>query len=286
MKLRYRNRGVSRILSGGWTPGLSSLIFVLLALGLFAFSAIRPDSLQTLRSRTTDLFAPVLSYIDRPIQGAADYVRAISGLASLQDENVRLQQENVRLREWYQTAVMLKSENESLHRLLNISLPPDKTYITARVIGDSGNTYARTVLVLAGQQDGVQKGQAVLTGDGVIGRVIEAGNNSARVLLMTDINSRIPVRLEGTEDNAILGGSNADLPELLYLPPGSAVREGARIITSGLGGFFPYGLPVGEAVKAAGGRWAVRPFADVSHMTFVRIVNNGGDPRLHEGGLQ
>ena len=157
MKLRYRNRGFSRVLSGGWSPGLSSLVFILLALGLFVFSAVRPDGLAGLRSRTTDLFAPVLSAINRPVQVTTDYVRAISGLAALQEENTRLLQENARLREWYQTATALKSENESLHKLLNIKLPPDQTFVTARVIGDSGNAYVRTVLVMAGQQDGVRK---------------------------------------------------------------------------------------------------------------------------------
>jgi rod shape-determining protein MreC len=285
LKLRYRNKGISRVLSGGWSPGLSSLVFILLALGLFVFSAVRPDGLQGLRSRTTDLFAPVLSAINRPVQVTTDYVRAISGLAALQEENTRLLQENARLREWYQTATALKSENESLHKLLNIKLPPDQTFVTARVIGDSGNAYVRTVLVMAGQQDGVRKGQAVLAGDGVIGRVIEAGKSASRVLLMTDLNSRIPVQVEGSEDNAILGGANTDLPELVYLPAASAIKRGSRIITSGHGGLFPYGLPVGEAVKAANGRWAVRPYADSEHITFVRIVNGGGDPRLHEGGL-
>lgn len=285
MKLRYRNKGISRVLSGGWSPGLSSLVFILLALGLFAFSAIRPDGLAGLRSRTTDLFAPVLSAINRPVQVTTDYVRAISGLAALQEENTRLLQENARLREWYQTATALKSENESLHKLLNIKLPPDQTFVTARVIGDSGNAYVRTVLVMAGQQDGVRKGQAVLAGDGVIGRVIEAGKSASRVLLMTDLNSRIPVQVEGSEDNAILGGTNTDLPELVYLPSGSTIKKGSRIITSGHGGLFPYGLPVGEAVKGTNGRWAVRPYADSEHITFVRIVNGGGDPRLHEGGL-
>ncbi len=283
MKLRYQNKGISRVLTGGWTPTLSSLLFVFLALGLFTFSSVRPDSLQSVRTRTTDFFAPVLSTVNRPVQVAADYVRAVSGLATLQEENARLAAENAKLREWYQTAVMLKSENESLHKLLNISLPPDKSFVTARVIGDSGNDYVRSVLVLAGTQDGVMKGQAAVAGDGVVGRVIESGKKTARVLLMTDLNSRIPVLVEGTEINAVLGGANSDLPELLFLPRGKKIREGARVITSGYGGMFPYGLPVGEAVKGKNGRWFVRTFADAAHLTFVRIVNNGGDPRLHEG---
>jgi rod shape-determining protein MreC len=284
LKLRHRNRGISRILSQGWNPGLSSLVFLLLALGLFAFSVIRPDGMQGLRARTTDLLAPVLAAIDRPIQATAGYFRGVTGLATLQEENARLLKENTRLREWYQTAISLKAENQSLHRMLNIRLPPDKTFVTAQVIGDSGNDYVRTVLVLAGTQDGVQKGQAVLAGDGVIGRVVEAGRKASRVLLMTDINSRIPVVVEGGDENASIAGNNTELPELIHLPPGSVIKKGARVLTSGHGGMFPYGLPVGVAFKS-NGRWMVRPFADADHLTFVRIVNSGGDPRLHEGGL-
>lgn len=279
MKLRRRNKGIARILSlGTWRTGLSSLFFLVAALLLFMFSSLRPAGFDGVRAGASDMLAPVLATINRPFQAATDYVRTLSGLQALQIENENLRQENARLRDWYQSALVLQSENDSLHKLLHIQLPPGKNFITARVVADAGNAYVKTVLVQAGSHDGVRKGQAVLAGDGLSGRIIETGHTTARVLLLTDINSRVPVLVEGSADNAILAGSNGDTPTLIHLPPNTTVHEGARIISSGQGGYIPFGLPIGVTFKTADGHWAVRLFADPEHANFVRIVDNGDDP--------
>jgi rod shape-determining protein MreC len=264
-----------------WGQRLPSLVFIALAAGLFLLSAIRPDNMHSIRTGVADAFAPLLVTINKPIQTVADYARAVSGLATLQKDNARLRQENAKLREWYQRALVLQSENESLQTLLNIKLPPQESFVTARIIADSGSTYARTVLVLAGARDGIEKGQAVLGGDGLVGRIIEAGETTARVLLMTDINARVPVFVEGPNVRAIAAGNGSDTPALIHLPPDIVPPEGARVITSGHGGLFPYGLPVGTVMKDAQGQWAVRPATDIDRAIHVRIVNGNDDPNLH-----
>ncbi len=260
------------------------------ALFLFSVSALNPAAMEKARTGTTDLFAPLLSAINKPFYQAAEYVRAASGIASLQAENLRLQQENARLRDWYQSALSLKSENENLQKLLNIKVEPTYGYITARVIADAGNAFAKSLLVLAGAKDGVESGQAVLAGDGLIGRVIESGQKTARILLLTDINSRIPVMIQGTNQRAILAGNNDDMPGLLHLPPEVEIEAGARVITSGHGGLFPYGLPIGEIVKNKQGRLSVRPYAAVDQVYMVRVIDRADVPNLRhapeDGTLQ
>src|SRR5262245_30718707 len=177
--------------------------------------------MEGLRAGAADTFAPVLSAIGQPVQEAAIFVRNVSGLTQLQAENLRLQQENQRLREWYQTALVLEAENKSLRDLMNIRLDPQNSYITARVLADSGNTFVKSLLVSAGSNEGVKKGQAVISGDGVIGRIVEVGKNTARVLLLTDMNSRVPVLVENSRQHAILAGENEQAPILAHLPPDS-----------------------------------------------------------------
>lgn len=281
MKRYSRARTLSRILPPVFQgQRLPSLVFALLAVVLFLFSAVRPDNLQSVRTGVSDAVAPLLVTINAPVRAVADYARAASGLATLQEENARLVEENAKLREWYQRALVLQSENESLQTLLNIKLPPQHTFVTARIIADSGNTYAHTVLVLAGADSGIEKGQAVLSGDGLLGRVIAAGDTTARVLLMTDINARVPVMIEGGNIRAIAAGTGDNTPLLVHLPPGAVPQEGQRVITSGHGGLFPFGLPVGTVVKEDGS-WAVRLFADVDRTEHVRIVSTSVDPRLN-----
>jgi rod shape-determining protein MreC len=254
-----------------------SFIFLFAALSLFAVSALRPASLQAVRTGTADIFTPVLAAFQLPVQAAADYVRAVSGLADLEAENTRLRAENMRLREWYRTALVLQNENQSLQRLLNLDPGPAHSFVTARIVADSGNTYFKSLLVLSGSDHEVAKGQPVLSGDGLVGRIIEAGSRAARVLLLTDLNSRIPVVIEGSGERAILGGSNGDLPQLDHLPPGAAIAPGSRVLTSGDGGLFPSGLPVGDVVRNTDGSFAVRPYAALDRLTFVRILNKGGE---------
>ena len=282
MKRHPRTRSLSRILPSVFQgQRLPSFIFATLAIILFLFSVVKPDNMQSVRAGVTDAFVPLLVTINKPIQGVADYTRAISGLAALQAENTRLAQENARLREWYQRAVVLQSENESLQSLLNVKLPAQHNFVTARIIADSGNTYAHTVLVLAGTGTGVTKGQAVLSGEGLLGRVIHAGNRTSRILLLTDINARVPVMIEGGNVRAMLAGDGGYLPALIHLPPDRELQEGQRVITSGHGGLFPYGLPVGVVVKATGkAGWTVRPYADIDRTSHVRVVNALSDPRL------
>ncbi len=275
----------SRVATALWGPRLPSAAFAVIALTLFFFSAVRPDNLQGMRTGAADFFAPVLSAINTPVQYAAGYARAASGLASLQQENDKLREENARLREWYQTAQVLKVENESLQKLLNINLAPQHSFVSARVIADTGNSFVRTMLVMAGKGSGIEKGHAVLSGEGLAGRIIEVGGRAARVLLLTDINSRVPVMIEGTGEQAILAGNNTDLPVLAHLPADARITEGARIITSGHGGFFPFGLPVGTASQTENGGWVVLPYADPDSAAFVRIVNGGDSPDMREGGL-
>lgn len=287
LRLKPRNRGIARVIPLRFQgTGVSPFLFVLAALVLFSMSSFNPAILAPVRVKALDLVAPLLSIVNKPFYQASEYIRAISGIASLQAENEKLAQENARLREWYQTALSLRAENESLHKLLNIRIPPAHRFITARVIGDSGNAFAKSLLVLAGGDDGVEKGQAVLAGDGLIGRVIESGRKTAHVLLLTDMNSRIPVLIEGTDQRAIMGGNNDDTPVLLYLPPEAEMVEGARVITSGHDGILPYGLPVGTVIRNLAGQFAVMPYAEISRVTMARIIDRGEDPNLNRADSQ
>jgi rod shape-determining protein MreC len=143
-------------------------------------------------------------------------------------------------------------------------------------VGDAGSAFVRSMLLNAGARDGVRNGQAVMTADGLAGRITEVGDSSARVLLITDINSRIPVMVERTRDHAMLSGDNSRQPQLNFLPPGVQVQLGDRIVTSGHGGTYPAGLPVG-VVASIGDRGVIRvePLVDWSRMEFVRVVDFG-----------
>lgn len=257
-----------------------TLFFVFAALLVLSLSTIYPSGAGAFRSRVADALVPMISTVVKPIQGAAMFVRNVSGLSELQAENERLILENARLRDWYQTALSLEAENRSLRGLMNVQLEAHNTYISARVVGDSGATFLKSVLVSAGTDNGIRKSQAVISGDGLVGRVQEAGQRSARVLLITDVNSRVPVIVEDSSQHAILAGHNDDLPSLVHLPPDTEIKDGARIVTSGHGGIFPSGLPVGRVQRDESGAYRVNLFADFDRLIYVRMVERPEDANL------
>lgn len=264
--------------------GFSGLIFIAIAGLLFIASALSPNSFGALRMGAVDAVSPAINAVSKPINAVVDTARNVSGIAELQAENIRLQQENLKLKEWYQTALLLEAENKSLKDLLNVKVDPTYTTITARILSDPGNTFVKSILVSAGSADGVQKGQAVLSGEGLIGRVTEVGQNSARVLLITDVNARVPVLIEDTRQHAIMAGTNQEVAQLRHLPPDSDVKSGARIVTSGQGGMFPPGLAIGRVQKTKSGALNVHPFADFNRIVHVRVIDKGqplaNDPNL------
>jgi rod shape-determining protein MreC len=130
-------------------------------------------------------------------------------------------------------------------------------------------------MIDAGTDQQLARGQAAITGEGLVGRLTEVGSRTARVLLITDLNSRIPVVVDGGHGNALLAGDNSERPRLIYLTPPDAVKIGDRIVTSGEGGVFPPGLPVGivAAIDANGPR--IEPFVELSQLGYLMVVDYG-----------
>ncbi len=258
-----------------------SLLLIILSVILMGISAFRPQALEPIRTGVSDIFSPVLAVVGLPFQKMTIFFHDITQFAQLQADNMRLEQENARLREWYQTALLLDSENKSLRKLLNLPVDAKYDHVGARVLSDAGSSFVKSVLVLAGKREGVQKGNAVLSEDGLVGRIIETGEKSSRVLLVTDMNSRVPVVVDETGQHAVMAGTNGVQPRLLHLPVGSEISEGVRIITSGYGGVFPKGIPVGRVVFNDFGGMEIRLFSDFDTLQIVRILH-----QKDEGAMQ
>lgn len=259
--------------------GVQRFAFVLLVVGAFGVMVIgKADTVivERIRSTVGDVVTPVLDVLSRPVQTVNDLMADAQDMVTMRAELKRLREENARLLSWQNVAQRLEAENKALRSFLNYQTGPQATFITARVVGDAGSAFVRSMLLNAGARDGVRNGQAVMTADGLAGRITEVGDTSARVLLITDINSRIPVMVERTRDHAMLSGDNSRQPQLNFLPPGVQIQVGDRIVTSGHGGTYPAGLPVGVVASIGdSGVIRVEPLVDWSRMEFVRVVDFG-----------
>lgn len=206
----------------------------------------------------------------------------------------RLEQENRDLRTWRDLAQRLAERNARYEALLRM---PRDTFgegadversIAAQLVLDSGGPFMRTLVANAGAAHGVKVGYIAVNENGLIGRVVSVGQQTSRVLMLDDYNSRIPVLGEGSRVRAVLAGQASHPPELYTAPfqPQSPrldfivgaqnLREGERMITSGDGGLYPRGIPVGQAHRDTDGQWHVALAAAQRPIDFVRILPYAG----------
>jgi rod shape-determining protein MreC len=254
---------------------LSLPLMIAAAFGVMLLGKADALLAERLRSHLADALSPIYAALAEPMGAVRGAVEEVQALALLREQNVVLREENERLRRWQAVALALESENDLLRRQLNFLPEAAPAFVTARVVADGGGTYARAVLLATGPQHAIRKGQVALDERGFVGRVTEVGSRSARVLLATDMNSRIPVTLESSRARAIMAGSNGARPRLAHWPEGVMPVEGERIVTSAEAGAFPAGLPVGVVRVSSQGAPEVELFARLDRLDAVRLFDYG-----------
>lgn len=247
--------------------------FFVISLTLIVINTLNSPVLVNLRKEAADLSAPVLETLSVPAIYLRRFVNNLADLADLRDQNSRLLEENKRLKDWQRLADLLEIENSQLREVLNAKLVRPQTLVTARVIAVVGGPFVRSVLLNTGRAEGVREGLSVVDQNGVVGQTVEVGRRAARVLLLTDFNSRIPVRLGRSKDNGILRGRNEDLLDLDFLPVNADVVTGDKVLTSGDGGLFPPGLLIGIVTSVGSDHVKVRPVANLKALEFVQILD-------------
>lgn len=230
---------------------------------------------ERIRTAAVDTVTPILEMLSKPAATMAEIVDNVRQLGHIRTENTLLRDENMKLLRWQEAARRLETENAQLKELLNFVPGPDAGFVAARVVADPGGAFAHSVLINAGARDGIRKGQAVVAGEGLVGRVHQVGQQSSRVLLLTDLNSHLPIMLETSRTRAIMTGDNSERPKLNYLSDTLRLVPGDRVVTSGHGGVLPPGLPVGVMLQGPDGGIRVEPFVDRHKLEFVRVVDYG-----------
>ncbi|MEQ8349416.1 MAG: rod shape-determining protein MreC [Sneathiellaceae bacterium] len=255
-----------------WGHRLAFGLFVFAAIALIILSRIDQSLSDRLRQSVLDIFAPAITVVQEPVGAFNQAVAEVRALIALRDQNLALLESNRRLQHWRDTALQLEHENSQLRDLLLTSKEPLQNFVTARAIGDPGGPFVRTLILRTGVEAGIDKGDPVLGDNGLIGRVITVGRTSSRVLLLTDLNSRVPVLIADSRIRGILTGDNTAQPRIAFLPQSAEIGEGERVITSGDGGLFPQGLTVGRVVRLEDGGIRVALSTDIARQEFLRVM--------------
>ena len=272
-----------------WRDRTIRVLAILMLAVFFVAWGARTDGfgLRPLGHVCSLLFSPV----DWLFSGVTGTVKKVRGtLAS----NVRLMRENSELRRQLDEAQLiiteleeLRRENRRLSRLLNLPVPPGYTRTSARVVGRSVTNLYQTLRINAGVESQIRPGAPVVSGHGLVGQVLDASLFSATVLLITDANSGVAVVSAQHRSNGVTKGTGEEYLLMDYVAGSDLLEPGEEVVTSGLGGVFPKGLPVGVItsvtpdpvthVKTA----TVLPYTDFSKLEEVSVllpVTVGGEP--------
>lgn len=270
---RLRLRGLARFLFGA---------LILSALALFVLWRSENPRVQSVRLALIDRAAPVLEAVAGPTRTVGALVGQLRSLEALRAENARLRAELARLQGSRAAAREAAAENAELRALGAVTPASPVAFVTAEVIADAGGPYARSVVVNVGRDDGVEDGAPALDAGGLVGRVVGLGERASRVMLLTDPSSRAPAFVGPDRLRALVIGDERARPRLILAEPehlaadpaaaDAALLAGALVTTSGEGGVFPRGLPIGQLARGdADAAWRVTLSGDPRRLSFLRL---------------
>lgn len=257
---------------------LPLLIVIALAVVLVLLGKAQSGLFDQARAHATDLMAPLLEKVRAPVAGFDRWIGSIGEIFSVYEQNLKLKDENARLRQWRNVAIVLQGRVGRYQALLHAVPDPQMNRVLARVIGRASRPFLQTMILDAGRGHKVLPGQAVMDARGMIGRVYLTGQRTSWVILLTDLNSRIPVTIAPRNVQAMMTGDNTANPILNLMSHTVTLRAGDQVTSSGDGGLLPAGLPVGTVLSDGAGGWRVALLADAASSQDVEVLNFSKPP--------
>ena len=239
------------------------VLALIAALALMVADWQHPDWFDPLRRVTRAAFDPIYVFASYPVLSGDWLSEQAQSEDVLRRENAALRAEQLQNNARLQKFAELSAENTRLRGLLNTPLIIDGRMMISEIIGTDPDPLRHILVINRGEVDGVFIGQMVLDDKGVVGQVLDVFGHSARILLISDKENAISVRIERTGMRGITAGTGDSGRMILqYVPKNADVKVGDRVFTSGLGERFPAGYPVGEvsAIQREGNN----EFADIA----------------------
>ncbi|CAK7193403.1 hypothetical protein COMNV_01618 [Commensalibacter sp. Nvir] len=258
--------------------GLAKLILpalYLVTLLIMLLGQTQPRIIEVIRSKVMDFLAPGYALVETPFNSIHGMVENFIDVRDLAFKNNQLKEENDRLKRWYYVAMGLAEENAMFKKQLHWIPDPIPSFVTARVVADVSGVYHKAMLVFLDSIHQVSVGDVALSGFGFVGRVTEVGERSARILLINDDASKIPVFLNSSQAQAIMEGDNSTYPKLIYFPEDKHPVEGERVTTDNKGNALPAGIPIGYVHYLKRDTAVVIPYTLLNQLRIVRIFNYG-----------
>ena len=265
---------------------LPLVIVIALAVVLVLLGKAQSGLFDKARAHVSDAMAPMLAKVRAPVAGFDRWMGSITEIFSVYEQNLKLKDENARLRQWRNVAIVLQGRVGRYQQLLHAVPDPKMNAVLAKVIGRANRPFLETMILDAGRDNHALPGQAVMDPRGMIGRIYLTGNRTSWVILLTDLNSRIPVTIAPGNVQAIIAGDNSPMPTLDMVSHTVVLHAGDQVTSSGDGGLLPAGLPIGTLVSDGQGGFRVALLSDATASQDVEILNFSKPPEAPPANAQ
>lgn len=265
-------------------PLMVTIITVIILLVLLVMTA-GTNNMSGTESIVGSILSPVQSALYSAANAVSDFFSRIFAGTDLQTENAELKAKVAELEGQLKDYGEIKKENERLAGLLNFdTTSEDLDYLSARVIYKAPGHWFNVFVINRGLSSGIEVDMPVVNGEGLVGRVVAVGAGWSRVMTIVDSMSGVSAIVERTRDNGMIKGtvSTGDEGEAVmtmsFLPLDADLVPGDRVITSGLSGEFPKGIPIGEVTEVTmssngmNNEAVITPWVDFYHLEEVMVI--------------
>jgi rod shape-determining protein MreC len=257
-----------------WLLGRLFLVFlVVCGITLLILNLTAPDIARKWRAAATDFLAPVMGAAKAPAEVTSETGNLISSYLGAREKARTLEAEAEKLRAEAEKNRQLQIENAQLKSLLKVVEPNVRAVRTVRLVAGSSASFVQSAVATAGSVHKLKVGQPVRDATGLVGQLIEVGSISSRILLITDGQSRIPVVNFRTGQAGLVNGRNMTTLTLTLSDPGTTIELGDLLITSGEGGIFPPGIPVGTVTAIENETPVVRAAAQLRNLRYGLVLH-------------
>lgn len=258
----------SAFLKKGNKQRFSLVALIIFSVVLIVLSRINFPAINYLKIGLNEVVYRVSFIVSLPEQQLNRSLIAINNHLNLYNDHDQLKEKFKSLRGKELDNEYLKFENERLRKLIDEYII-NTDELVAKVLLDKESPFLRSIILNKGSKDKIRIGMAVLDGPYLVGKVVEVNYATSRVLLISDLNSKIPVILEPGDIQSIMSGSGKNKGQIQYFKTENTLNEKKIVFTSGSGGIFKSGIPIGEFNSGE----EIKFFSDLSQLTFVKVVS-------------
>jgi len=259
----------SALLQRGGAQKFSILSLIILAIFIFFLDVYGFTAVKMARSFINDVVFRVSYIASSPSRLMPNLGKGIAGHFNLKEENEKLREVIENYKSLNLNLEYLTNENKNLRKVLNAENIIDaKDIVLAKVLVDRNSPFLKSIIINKGTRSGIKKGMPVTQNNSLVGRIVDTNYLSSRVLLLTDLNSRIPVSLDADSSQAILTGSGTKNPKLEYLPEEYEFKEDINVFASGKERIFIPGTPIGKTTE----KGEVKLHVDPNQLSFVTVI--------------